>query len=589
MSADRRSLGERWQSLPRAGGSAAALLIALGLSVIFLSDRSYQDQRLREANVQAEILAASTMAAVDFGDSPAAQEAVAALGANPQVQFAVVYDKNGKVFAAFRRQGTAGAGAAQRPGADAVIGTAPIGRAGERLGTVAVGTARETLARKLTRYTLIVLFILLAAIIAAILGAAQATLRRTNRELEVQARDLAESNRKLEEEMEERAEAEEQLRQAQKIQALGQLTGGIAHDFNNLLTVIQGSADLLKRPGLSEEKRTRYVTAISETAGRAASLTSQLLSFARRQPLRPQLLNLNDHIQGMAELLDRALGERISVMLVLTSEACAVSADPTQLESAVLNIAVNARDAMPNGGVLTIRTASSAGLPDGGPAVELEITDTGAGMDPETLARVFEPFFTTKEVGKGTGLGLSQVYGFAAQSGGRVSIESCPGKGTTIRLSLPCAAAERTAQAVSEGPASAQAMPSGRVLLVDDNESVGAFAEGLLTEMGCQVVRARNGAEALALLARQSVDVVFSDIVMPGMSGIELADAVASRYPAIPIVLTTGFSDELLLHGASHLPVLFKPYSVDSVAEALTKALAGGGDTAPGPHRLSAP
>lgn len=582
MSAGRPNFGERWQSLPLAGGSTAALLILLGLGLMFVNERSYQAQRVREASIQAEILAASTMAAVDFGDRRAAQETVAALGANPQVQFAAVFDETGKVFAEFGRSGAvrpATAAAARASRADAVIGVAPIGRPEDRIGSVAIGTARESLVRKVTRYALIGLFILLAAVIAAILGSAQAALRRSNRVLQARAQELAESNRKLGDEMEERARAEEQLRQAQKIQALGQLTGGIAHDFNNLLTVIQGSADLLKRPGLSDERRARYIGAISETAGRAASLTSQLLSFARRQPLRPQQLDLNEHIRGMAELLDRALGERITVTLALAPDACDVSVDPTQLENAVLNIAVNARDAMPDGGVLTIRSAPSASPLDSGPAVDLEIADTGSGMDAETLARVFEPFFTTKEVGKGTGLGLSQVYGFAAQSGGRVSIDSRPGEGSTIRLSLPCAASAKAVPGIAEPSASVASLPSCRILVVDDNEGVGALAEGLLMELGHQVVRARSGDEALMLLAGQPIDMVFSDIVMPGMSGIDLAKRVAARYPAIPIILTTGFSDELSVHGAKHLPVLLKPYNLDRVARVLSDVLSGGSES----------
>jgi signal transduction histidine kinase/CheY-like chemotaxis protein len=557
----------RWlrsSSLPLAGGSAALLLILAGLALLANNERLYQAQRVTEASVQARTLAASVVAAVDFDDREAGQKAVEAIGLNPQIRFATVFDRQGRQFARFHRESAA-------PGA--VIGRAPVMADGERIGTVAIGTVRETLFRKLTRFSMLTLFVLLAAAIAVILGSATKALRRANRELGFRAEALAESNRKLGEEMEERARAEEQLRQAHKMQALGQLTGGIAHDFNNLLTVIQGSADILRQPGLSDAKRERYTTAISETAGRAASLTSQLLSFARRQPLRPRLLDLHAQIEGMADLLDRSLGERVAVRLTLSETPCGVWVDPVQLENAVLNVAVNARDAMPNGGTLTVATRHDPHALDGDPAVELSIADTGEGIDPDTLARVFEPFFTTKEVGRGTGLGLSQVYGFAAQSGGRVVIDSRPGEGTTVRLLLPCADLD----AVTEAAAPAQpapAAPASRILVVDDNESVGAFAEALLGELGHSVVRARDGVEALALLETREVDAVFSDVVMPGMSGVELAELIAERHPGLPVVLTTGFSDEEATARARDLPMLFKPYSLGGVARALNQVLA---------------
>lgn len=311
-----------------------------------------------------------------------------------------------------------------------------------------------------------------------------------------------------------------------------------------------------------------------QTAGRAAALTGQLLAFARRQPLQPETIDINERIIAMTDLLDRTLGERIEVRTELADGLCAVVADPAQLESAVINIAVNARDAMPDGGVLTIRSEETS-LPESNrQAVALSLTDTGTGMETEVLARVFEPFFTTKSVGKGTGLGLSQVYGFAAQSGGDVRLTSEPGQGTTVAIILPC-----TDQAADKRPPleeDAGAHRTGRVLVVDDNEEVGAFAEALLGELGHRVTRAKAATEALELLEQHQFDVVFTDVVMPGMSGLELAEALRTRHPDVRIVLTTGYSDEVTTSGTGGLPVVFKPYRLEALASALDKALGDG-------------
>jgi signal transduction histidine kinase/CheY-like chemotaxis protein len=412
---------------------------------------------------------------------------------------------------------------------------------------------------------MVALLALLAALVVIVLGVAHNLLRRTNRRLQA-------ANRELIVQMEERAKTEEQLRQAQKMQALGQLTGGIAHDFNNLLTVIQGSADILQRPNLTEEKRSRFAAAISTTAARAAALTSQLLSFARRQPLRPETVDVNDHILGMIDLLDRSLGETIEIKAELADRICLVDADRVQLESAILNIGVNARDAMPGGGCLTIRTGMAPDDWGLGSAITISMADTGTGMEPETLSRIFEPFFTTKGVGRGTGLGLSQVYGFAAQSGGDVRVESSVGQGTTVTLVLPCSK-ENASTPVETVSSDVSTPGSGVVMVVDDNEEVGSFAETLLTELGYQVVRATSGEQALAVFGTVEIDCVLTDIVMPGMDGLALADELRVRKPNLPIVLTTGFSDRITSAGAGDLPILFKPYRIEAIATAIEKAL----------------
>ena len=562
-----------WSSVPAAASLLAGGLLVAGLGVIYQNERSYQQQVVDETRVQAEILAASVTAALDFGDVQAAQETVNALRANREIQSAVVYDEGGGQFAGFERSGLPLPPLAAQPstaGNGEIAATVGVMRDRERIGSVHLSIAREPLARKLTRYVLIGLFVVMAALLAAVLGAAHAALRGINRELEGRAAALAASNNELSVQIAERAKAEEQLRQAQKMQALGQLTGGIAHDFNNLLTVIQGSAEVLQRPDLSAEKRARFAAAISQTAARAATLTSQLLAFARRQPLRPETIDLNGKLRGMADLLDRTLGERVRVETELSTEICAVKADPTQLESAILNIAVNARDAMPEGGTLTIRTCAVSGDP---PSVSVALTDTGSGMDADALDRVFEPFFTTKEIGKGTGLGLSQVYGFANQSGGEVSIRSSPGAGTTVTLLLPCSDDALDVEPIAAEERAPAACRACRVLVVDDNQEVGAFAEALLSEMGHRVVRATSGEHALQMFQPGAFDLVFTDVVMPGMGGLQLADELRKRAPTLPIILATGYSDQLTSSSAGDLPVLLKPYKPDVLAATFEKAL----------------
>jgi signal transduction histidine kinase len=423
--------------------------------------------------------------------------------------------------------------------------------------------------RRLARYAVIGALIVMAALVVLVLGIAHTALRRANRELGSRAEALSEANAELQVQMDERARAEEQLRQAQKMQALGQLTGGIAHDFNNLLTVIQGSADILRRPDLPDAKRMRFAEAIVETASRAAALTSQLLAFARRQPLQPEVMDLNTKIRGMTNLLDRTLGERIKVVTELADELCAIEADPAQLEAALLNVAVNARDAMPDGGTLTIRTENIEDAK--GDLVCVQVADTGEGMDQEVLDRAYEPFFTTKPSGKGTGLGLSQIHGFAAQSGGRTELISKPGAGTKLRLLVP-----RADKPLAPAHPAAEPLSGGkslRVLLVEDNDHVRDFAEHLLADLGYGVVSAASADEALTLLETEPVDIVFSDVVMPDRSGLDLARIVAERRPGLPVVLATGYSEEVVRGAAADLEILSKPYGAQSLDAALRRAM----------------
>jgi PAS domain S-box-containing protein len=365
---------------------------------------------------------------------------------------------------------------------------------------------------------------------------------------------------------EELEEARAALFQSQKLQALGELTGGVAHDFNNLMTVIRGAADLLARPGLTEAKRVRYLQAIMDTADRAATLTSHLLAFGRRQALKPVVADLNVRLDAFAEMVERTLGGKVEVKLDLAPSLPRVEVDLAQLETALLNAAFNARDAMPDGGRLTLATrAGEAG------EVMIEVADNGPGMTAEVRDRAFEPFFTTKPVGEGTGLGLSQIHGFAAQAGGRAEIRSAPGEGTAIRIFLP--ATDRPLGGAVETARAAKPPRDLRVLLVEDNEHVREFAHHLLDELGYRVLSAGSGEEALEMLAREPVDLLFSDVVMPGLSGLELARLARRDHPSLPVLLASGYSEEIVGSAGSAFEIVRKPYDVDLLEAALGAAL----------------
>jgi PAS domain S-box-containing protein len=379
-------------------------------------------------------------------------------------------------------------------------------------------------------------------------------------------RDVTE-RRRAQEELEETRAA---LFQSQKLQALGELTGGIAHDFNNLMTVIRGSADLLRRDGLPEEKRRRYLDAIIDTADRAATLTSHLLAFGRRQALKPEVIDLNVRLDAFGEVLGRTLGGGVEVKLDLAPALWPVEIDTTQLETALLNAAFNARDAMPEGGRITLSTAN-VDTAEGG-EVSIAISDTGEGMSEEVLNRAFEPFYTTKPVGKGTGLGLSQIHGFAAQSGGRAEIRSKPGEGTTIRLFLP--RSEKAVGKAQEAPEQREARAGATVLVVEDNDQVRDFALSLLAEMGYRVVPAASAEEALQILdCGETIDIVFSDVVMPGLSGVDLAKIARQRQPDLPILLASGYSEEIVAGAGASFDFVRKPYDATTLDRAIQAAL----------------
>ena len=380
------------------------------------------------------------------------------------------------------------------------------------------------------------------------------------------------------------AKAEDALRQSQKLEAIGQLTGGVAHDFNNLLTVIKSSVELLKRPNLSNDRRTRYISAISDTVDRAAEVTAQLLAFARRQALKPAVFFTCDSVRSLAGMIETLVGPQIEIVLDLPEQNNFIRADPNQFDIALVNMALNARDAMQAGGRLTLRVCAVKQLPAvrthhavAGDYVAVSITDTGCGIPPEHLEHVFEPFFTTKGVGKGTGLGLSQVFGFAKQSGGEIIVASRIGQGSTFTLYLPRVAKPDEPQQIVQPNALVEGHGTV-VLVVEDNVDVANFTIQSLADFGYLPILAHDAQEALAELAKGIVrfDVVFSDVVMPGMSGVELGQEIKRLYPEVPVVLTSGYSHVLAENGASGFELLHKPYSVEQLSRLLQQVVSAG-------------
>jgi signal transduction histidine kinase len=381
----------------------------------------------------------------------------------------------------------------------------------------------------------------------------------------------------------ERRQGEEALRQAQKMEAVGQLTGGVAHDFNNLLTIIRSATDFLRRRDLPDERRRRYIDAISDTVERASKLTAQLLAFARRQPLKPQVFDVGAQVEAVAQLVRPLIGPRIRIEVDISAPDCFAIADIAQFETALINLAVNARDAMDGEGRLSIRVRKVRTIPAlraqtarSGDFVAIAMTDTGAGITAEHIEAIFEPFFTTKEVGKGTGLGLSQAFGFAKQSGGDIEVKSTSGQGATFTIYLPQAAMPAVAaEAAAAGREPAARGRGYRVLVVEDNDDVGQFSTELLEDLGYMVRRADNADSALAILAEDefAADLVFSDVIMPGMNGVELAGLIRERYPGLPVVLTSGYSNVLAENAHRGFELIQKPYSVESLSRILRKAI----------------
>jgi PAS domain S-box-containing protein len=357
-----------------------------------------------------------------------------------------------------------------------------------------------------------------------------------------------------------------QLAESQKLDALGQLTGGVAHDFNNLLMIISGNLHTLRKIAGNDAKGLRAVQAIETASQRGASLTRQLLTFARRQSVNPQTVDPADRIRSVREVLDAALGGSVQLVIDVADGIWPVMVDAAEFETALVNLVINARDAMPDGGSVTVR-ASNTYIDDGkrkGDHVAVKVEDTGVGIAPDIVVKVFDPFFTTKAVGKGTGLGLSQVHGFAHQAGGTVTVASELGKGTAFTICLP-----RSERPIDSAEVEVSAIGSGTVLLVEDNPDVANASAGLLEQLGYSVRWVSDADSALREVERDGIDLVFSDIVMPGkMDGLSLARAIKQKRPALPILLATGYS-EAAQNARTDFPILRKPYQLHELSRAL--------------------
>lgn len=574
----------RWQRIPQAAGAISAVLLLLfGLIVVSQTDRDYRFQQEQRSEIRAGILAASITAAVDFGDVDAMREALAPFRVDPATRVAAVYDAEGRLLAGFALRGYAVSRTLPRGAAadNLSVGRADVKSGGRTIGTAYLLSELEPFSRRLTRYALMSILVLVAVLIVAILAFSQAALRRANRDLQV-------TNDELVEQMAQREKAENDLRQVQKMESIGQLTGGIAHDFNNMLAIVIGSLDIAERRFSSSPERARKAIGHAlEGAHRAASLTHRLLAFARRSPLQPQPIDSNQLVANMSELLRRTLGQGINLETVLAGGLWRTHADPGQLENAILNLCVNARDAMDGNGRLTIETlnghldddyaAQNPGVA-AGQYVTIAISDNGPGMSRDVIERAFEPFFTTKDVGKGTGLGLAQVYGFVHQSGGHVKIYSEMGEGTTVKVYLPrYLGPAETAQPV----AASDDLPRGRrgelILVVEDEEQVRRMSVESLHELGYKVLEAPGGQQGLELIrARPDIRLLFTDVVMPELNGRQLADAARLVRPDLSVLFTTGYTRNAVVHnGVVDSDVYFipKPFTIEQLARKLRAVL----------------
>jgi len=542
--------------------SIALLIGALTLAI--QNDLIGRAEKLRQSEVQAQILASSVAAPLAFDDDDTTREFLNALRANSEIQAAGAYDVKGQLVAGYNVPGAV-LPQASRVAPPAIAGrdlivTTTVRQGDTVLGSIYLRTAIETWPRRALRYLGIALIVVMASLLVAVLGASYAS--------------LSDTHRKLQAEIASRQQAEEALRQSQKMEAMGQLTGGVAHDFNNLLMVASSGLDLMDRT-TDPAKRERLRAGIRQAVDRGAKLTQQLLTFARRSPMHPEVIDIGDRIRGMDTLLDRSMREDVTVSLDLPRGLWPIEVDPSQMEVALLNIALNARDAMPDGGTITISATNIPGQDDAPDRVSVAVADTGTGIAADMTAKIFEPFFTTKGVGRGTGLGLSQVYGFAHSSGGEVKVESELGRGTTIALLIPRSQKALPHKANEHAPMIGAGDRRRLILLVEDDDSVAVMVTEMLATLGYDSERAENADIALKKLERTpGVELVLSDMVMPGhLNGLDLVRTIAKRWPAIPTVLMTGYSDAATSATDEGIRLLLKPYRIEELSAHLAAAI----------------
>ena len=554
----RGMLEKRWIT-----ASLAVLLLSVSLVLAWQWERQQQAEQFRQASVQARILAGSLGGALAFDDAVTAGEYVNALKLDRQVLAAGVYGVGGQVFAGFERRGEPLPGKvaphAPRIENGRLTVVQPVRQGNLELGYVYLRTSVEPFAARLSRYVAIGLILVLAALLIAILGAVNAASAAANRELQKQI--LA------------REQAENALAQAQKMEALGQLTGGVAHDFNNLLMAASSGLELMDR-AKTDERRERLKVGIRDALDRGARITEQLLAFSRRRPMMSEVVRVDDHVAKLAELLDHSLRENVNVRFQIAQGLWPIQVDRSQFDIAILNLAVNAKDAMPKGGVLRIRAQNRPAGLNGEDAVEISVEDQGIGMTPEAMEKAFEPFFTTKGVGHGTGLGLSQVYGFVQAAGGRVTIDSEPFVGTHVTLFLPRCVPPPASAEVRGAPGAGAQLEGLCMLLVEDDASLNELVSEMLAEHGAKVVRAVSAAEGLSLFDRHPIEAVLSDMVMPGeMDGLDLGRRLRERRADLPVILMTGYSAAAGAAHAEGFPVLRKPFTMAALAECVEEIL----------------
>nr|WP_157025737.1 ATP-binding protein [Sphingomonas horti] len=565
-----------------AGAIFAGVLLLFGLLVVTQADRDYRYQQQQRVQVRAGILAASITAAVDFGDTQAVREALEPFRVDPATRAVAVYTADGRLMSGYALDGFALPRLLPKvpPKGNYSAAAADIVSGGRTIGAAYLVAQMEPLSRRLTRYALIATLAVMAALIVLILGLSQAALRRANRELQ-------HTNDELVQQMAQREKAENELRQVQKMESIGQLTGGIAHDFNNMLAIVIGSLDIAERRFSTSPDRARTAIAHAlEGANRAAALTKRLLAFARRSPLQPQPIDPNQMVANMSELLRRTLGEGVVIETVLAGGLWRTHADPGQLENAILNLCVNARDAMDGKGRLTIETLNChldddyaerhAGVAAGQYST-IVISDNGPGMPQDVIERAFEPFFTTKSVGKGTGLGLAQVYGFVRQSGGHVKIYSEVGEGTAVKIYLPRYFGPAEVAVTPEVADLPRGRPGELILVVEDEDQVRRMSVDALQELGYAVIEASGGADALAhVRERDDIRLLFTDVVMPDINGRQLADKARALRPDLPVLYTTGYTRNAVVHnGVVDSDVFFipKPFTIEQLARKLRAVL----------------
>jgi signal transduction histidine kinase len=584
-----------WKASVMALAIAVALTMLLaGVALAIANERAHVAETIDQGRVEGGFLAIISAPALRSDDYASAQTYLDALQTDPDIESAAIYDTSGRAIAAYQKTGSLAPSNVAPPlgnrSEDGSLTTVvPVVIDGTRLGTVLLLMATEPLAIRLRRYIGVGLLVTMAALVVIVLGLSQAALTDVNARLEERAVALASANRELRVQMDERERVEAALRQSQKMEAIGRLTGGVAHDFNNLLTVLQGNLELIdviiQAPsGIDVARVRRHLDSARQGLLGGAQLTRRLLTFSRQEPLATRTLDLNAVIADFAPLVRQAIRAQVDLRLYLSEGRrwwCRL--DPAQFEAAILNLAINARDAMRSGGTLTITTLP-APSPEGEHSPEhsnsgvlLSISDTGEGMPREVTERIFEPFFTTKPAGKGTGLGLAQVWAFVTQSGGHIQVESEPGRGTTFRLYLPLASdgqrehdTESTTCSVSGG--------TETILLVQHDGDVREVTSAYLESMGYRTIGVRNGVEAWNVLAGSDrVELLFMDSAILGRDAGDLAREALKLRPTLKVLMMSDFvprvGADALSGTGGQFPVIAKPYHLAELSRRIREVL----------------